>query len=178
MNTPDKSNSSVMNLAVVVENMLENTLAWTRDKLNARERDLPMERLLEHPRFWDHFKYELASEISLLLAENAQRVEAVYLYDPSGNPDNETSTALPIDPTIHLIVIVSTPSAALETFMDSLNRVLIERLRELPGPLFISRQFIIDVIVISQEDARYNRGSATLLSSIYAPPLKLWERNS
>ncbi|MGB3717284.1 MAG: hypothetical protein WA996_22910, partial [Candidatus Promineifilaceae bacterium] len=100
-----------------------------------------------------------------------------YLFEETANPDAETEDYLSIvDLTIHLLASVTSASAALEAFVTSVDRALTEVLCELPSNAFSRRTSILNVIPITEIDIEEGRGYAVLLSSIYARPLRIWQR--
>jgi hypothetical protein len=119
----------------------------------------------------------LALAAANVLAAHDQSVLAIYLHDPSGwaTADRESGGDLPLDATVHLLVETIIPSAALEAFIAALDRTLTDSLRDLPSPKFAERASILNVIVVSEEEARLGLGHGKLLSSVFMPPLKIWE---
>lgn len=160
----------------VARTIRDDAIALTRQKLAAPNRDLALETLFYRRDFVEYFKHGVASGIAGVLAAHDQRVRAVYIYDPSANPDSELGVALPIDATVYLLVRVSASSAALESFIRSLDRALVESMKELPSPLYERREFILDTCVVSEADVQQRRGYGAMLSSLFAPPLKVWQR--
>ena len=167
---------SVTPLDEVVETIYQDALALAQERLTAPMRGLELERLLRRPEFVDNLKYGLATSIANVLAANDPRVLAVYAYDPSTNPDSESGEEMPIDPTVRLLVLVQSSSAALEAFIASLDRALTASLKALPSPKFEPRTSILDVNLLTEQDVQAGRGYAILLSSVFAPPLKIWQR--
>ncbi len=92
------------------------------------------------------------------------------------NPDSESGEDMPMEATVHLLALVAAPSAALESFVAALDSALTASLKELPSPLFASRESVLDVNLITEKDVRLGLGYAALLSSVFAPPLKVWSR--
>jgi len=93
------------------------------------------------------------------------------------NPDAETEDDLPMDATIHLLTQVTSNSAALDAFIASLDRALTQHLNELPVEMLRKSTSILDVISVTEDNVKNRRGYASsLLSSWYAPPLKVWAR--
>lgn len=133
--------------------------------------------LLEQPGFLDRFKYGLASGVAAVLGASDQRVRAIYIQDTINNPENEVAAEAPLDVTVSLIVLVTATSAALESFIASLDRALIASLKELDSPRFAEREFILDVIAVTEEEARLGIGYGHMLKSVFAPPLKVWQRD-
>jgi hypothetical protein len=160
----------------VARTIRDDALTLVRQKFAAPQRDLDLESLLNRRDFVEYFKHGVASGIAGVLAAHDQRVQAVYIYDPSANPDSELGVALPVDATVYLLVRVSTPSAALESFIASLDRALAESMKELPSPLYEQRESILDTCVVSEIDVQQRRGYGAMLSSLFAPPLRVWQR--
>ena len=73
---------------------------------------------------------------------------------------------------------VATSSAALEAFIAALDRALTDSLKGLPSPLFAERKFTLDVSLITEKDVRLGLGPAGLLSAIFTPPIKVWQRGA
>jgi hypothetical protein len=160
----------------VTETIRDDAIEQARSKLSPFQSDQPLEQLLEDHSFIDYFKYGLASGAANALAANDTHVQAVYVFDPSTNPDGEAGPSAPVEMTTHLIVKVSRASAALDAFIDSLNKALVRSLQSLPSPLFQERTYILDATIVTVEDAQRRVGYAALLSSMFAPALKIWER--
>lgn len=172
----DKTTSQVIYLTEVAETLREDALVKSRMKFSPHERNLPLAELLNRSDFRDYFKYELALGVALVLAANERRIKTAYVYNPSDNPDGAEGIEVPQDATVHLLVKVEAVSAALEAFVSSLDRALTASLSELPSALFTRRQSVLAVDLISEENVVLRQGWAALLSSIFAPPLKIWER--
>ena len=170
--------SEAMPFQKLAESVRDNALALAQDKYAIFQRGSDIESLLRHPDFFEKFKYGLAVGIADALAANDQRVLAEYVYDPSLNPDSEDGEGLPLEATLHLLVLVSSPSAALSAFVAALDRALTASLKDLPSPLFTRRESVLDVNLITEKDVRLGVGYATLLASVFAPPIKVWARET
>ncbi|MDE3090241.1 MAG: hypothetical protein KGJ80_12740 [Chloroflexota bacterium] len=166
----------VLPMQALAETLRDDALTQARAKSSAFQRGADLRTLLAVPTFLDAFKHALARGIARTLAENVQFVQAVYTYDPSANPDSESGDDLPVRVTVHLLVLVSKPSAALEALILSLDQALTAKLSELPSDTFAQRTSLLDVNLLTEEDARCGVGYAALLSSVFAPPLRIWQR--
>jgi len=180
MTTLDKmtgklTTAQVSHLAEVAETIRDDAMAMACRKLLIFYSP-EVKSLLERPDFVDRFKYGLASGVAGVLGASDQRVRAVYIQDTVDNPENEVAAEMPPDVTVSLIVLVTTTSAAMESFIASLDRALIASLKELDSPRFTKRDFILDVIVVTEEEARLGIGYGHMLKSIFTPPLKVWQR--
>ncbi len=172
----DVPQPQISQLQETAETLQHDALLWARTKLPLLQQEMDLEDLLQQHDFVNRFKYKLAQGVAHVIAANDQRVQAAYLFEESSNPDAATEEHLPLDGTVHLLVKVATNSAALKAFIDSLDRALVATVGALPAALFAGRTHILDVIPVTEEDVANGRGYAVLLSSIYAPPLKLWQR--
>jgi hypothetical protein len=162
----------------IAKRICHQALLETYDKLVPVEQELSLERLLQRRALFQSFKYSLAKGVAETLVTKDKRVRTVYMFEPSANPDAETEEDLPLEATIHLLVVVETTSAALEALIASLDRGLAQCMRELPSPLLADRRSILDVNLVTEEAVKHKTGYANLLSSVFAPPLKLWEHQA
>lgn len=159
------------------ETIREKALKKARMKLPARYQAMSLDKVMQRSDFLAYFRYTLAQEIAQVFAAYDQHVQAVYLFEESTNPGAETEDypAL-VDLTIHLLIRVTSASAALESFITSLDRALTDVLQQLPSAEFAQRISFLDAIPVTQKDVDDDRGYAVLLKSIYAPPLMIWQR--
>jgi hypothetical protein len=160
----------------VVETICQDALALAQERLTAPLRGLELKRLLRRPEFVDNLKYGLARGAANALSANDKQIQAIYTYEPSANPDSELGNDLPVDPTVHMLVVVTVPSAALEAFIASMDRALTASLADLPSPKFAERESILDINLLTEKEVESGRGYAALLTSVFAPPLKVWQR--
>lgn len=167
----------INSLLETAETVRDNALNRAREKMLSREKDAKLAQLLNNRDFVDYFIHALAQEVAQVIAAYDQRVRAVYLFEESANPDAEMGEyPSSVDPTIHLLALVTAASAALESFVISLDRILAETLSELPSNAFTKRTSYLNVVPVTKNDIEERKGYAVLLSSIYAPPLKIWQR--
>ncbi len=166
---------AVSPLDEVAETIREDALTLAQERLTAPLRGLGLKRLLRRPEFIENVKYGLALGVANTLAAHDPNVMAVYAFDPSSNPDNDLADTL-MDPTVHLLVVVKSSSAALEAFIAALDRALTASLNHLPSDKLEQRTSILDLNILTESDIAQGRGYAILLSSVFAPPLRLWQR--
>lgn len=152
----------------------DEALVAAHDKLGVLQGDLAT--WLRRSDFFDYFMHALAAGVAEALAEHDPNVQAIYLYDPSLNPDSESGEALPTSTIMHLLIQVTRPSAALDAFLAGLDRALTASLKELPSPRFQDHVFVIDVTLITDDEVRDGRGNARLLSAVFSPPLPIWRQ--
>jgi hypothetical protein len=166
----------VLPLPELAETLRDDALGQAREKISPLQRGSDLGNLLDTPAFLDAFKYELASGVARALSENDKSVQAVYTYDPSTNPDSESGEDLPMTATVHLLVRVVKSSAALEAFIATLDRELTAKLKSLPSDRFARLESVLDVNMVTEQQVRMRAGYAALLSSVFAPPIKLMLR--
>lgn len=131
---------------------------------------------LRRPAVLESVKDGLAQGVARALAFHEAQVKAVYAYDPSANPDNETGEDRPFDPVLHLLVLVAAASPALPAFVTELDQALVESLRDVPSLAFQMRESILDVMLLTDEDIQLRTGYGALLSSVFAPAIEIWRR--
>ena len=163
-------------LAEVAETIRNDAFTLAYQALPVAQRDGDVQRLLNEPAFFSRFKYRLCAAVARVLAANDPRVSAVYTFDPCANADDELGVELAPDATLHLLVLVSTPTAALESFVDSLDRALTMSLKYLPSPTFALRDSVLDVNLVTEEEVQLGVGWAALLRSVFAPAIEIWMR--
>lgn len=166
----------VVNLQEIAGTICHDAIEQTRAKFPPKERNLPLSELLPRPEFFERFKYNLARGVANALGTYDPRIKAVYLADPALNPDAETEDELPLDTEVHLLIQVEANSAALESFIASLDQALIQYIDDQASPLVSKVGSMLNTILITQDDITHRRGFAALVSSIYAPPVRIWRR--
>lgn len=135
-----------------------------------------LELELSRPVVREAVKDGLARGVARALAAHDAQVQAIYAYDPSANPDSEAGDDRPFDATVHLLAVVTTPSAALQAFIAALDRALTESLKDLPSPVFQVRESILDINLITRQDVQERKGYAGLLSATFAPAIEIYRR--
>jgi hypothetical protein len=124
------------------------------------------------------FLRSLATGIATMLAANDQRVVAVYGFQPARSAVSEHQSEPSPAAAIHLLIVVTAPSAALLAFVASLTRALAASMRALPLFPSSARDRLVDANVITEQELRMGIGLAGLLSAVPVPPVKLWEREA
>ncbi len=168
------SDSSIPNLARAIR---EIALAKALRERRAYAGDEALLELdLRRPAVLESVKDGLAQGVARALASHEEQVKAIYAYDPSANPDNETGEDWPFDPVLHLLVVVSAASPALPAYVRELDEALIESLRDVPALPFQMRETILDVILLTEEEVQQRIGYGSLLTSVFAPAIEIWRR--
>ncbi len=166
----------ISTMAEVAETIRNDALEQAYQALPPVLRDGDLQQALLRSEFFHRLKHRLASGVAKELSANDSRVQGVYLFEPCAGTESEAGVEPPLDPTLHLLVMVTARTAALQSFVESLDRALTMSLKQLPAPAFAERDSLLDVNVVTEEEARHGTGWAALLTSAFAPPTKLWER--
>ena len=139
--------------------------------------DGDLQKLLACPAFANHVKYRLAIAIANVLGTYDRRVLSVhYVYNTAPDPDAAVDPDAPGDPLLHFLVLVTSPTAALQAFVKALDRALVESMRQLPSPSLASLSTILDVTLATEDESSRGTGWTALLRSTFAPPVQLWKR--
>ncbi len=160
---PVRRTPVVWHLSEVAETIRSEALGLARRTVSNVPAAAPAQVLLLQPRFRAAFKAGLAASVAQVLGANDDRLLAVYTYDQE-------------DPVLHLLVLVTQPSAALTAFVAALDRALTADLHALGPTGFADRDSILDVNLITPKEVRLGLGYAVLLSAVSAAPLKVWTR--
>ncbi|MEW6242952.1 MAG: hypothetical protein AB1497_01515 [Bacillota bacterium] len=113
-----------------------------------------------------YFRYALAKEsVQVLIALNDTVKEAFLFFE-------NRCEAIPGTP-LHLGVMVTRKTAALESLADSLAEAILvsakARLAALEG-----LQHLVVIDLLDQSDVQSKVGVAAALGSLYEPPIRLW----
>jgi len=121
------------------------------------------ESLIRRPEFIGPFRCALAVCLGKVLGANDGRVRAVFHADPASTP-------------LHLIVLVTQPTAALSAFIAALDRALSIELHNLHVPEFAQRDHILVTHLVTPKEVRLGLGEAALLASVRSSPTRIWSR--
>jgi hypothetical protein len=145
--------------------IFDEAVAAARVRTRADHHLCGFDELVNVPGFFGHFMQDLAAGVAQALAANDHRVLAVYGYEAAVDPVSEAQA--PCGALVHLVVLVTAPSAALEAFVASLNRALGARFNP-AGP-------VLDINAVTEREVRQRVGFGRLLSPVL-PTVKLWQR--
>ena len=169
--------SPVSSLQETVETIQGDALQYARIHLPVSVQESALDELLQQPRFFEYFKFGLAGYIAETIAAHDEYVQEICYFDPYLNPDAQTETDLPLDVSVNLLVVVKSKTAALQSFIDALDRALTQQIRDLPSPLPAGLNSILNAVMINEEDIAHGRGYAVLLSSMFNKPRRVWPRS-
>jgi hypothetical protein len=169
--------SPISSLQETVETIQGDALQYALTHLPAAVQESALEELLQQPRFFEYFKFGLADYTAGTIAAHDEYVQEIYYFDPYLNPDAQTETDLPLDVSVNLLVVVKSKTAALQSFVDALDRALTQQIRDLPSTQLAGLNSILNAIMISEEDIAHGRGYAALLSSLFNKPRRVWPRS-
>ena len=170
------SRPKTQDVGAIAADIREKALDSAFEKYARYLQDPVLDELLCQSGFLEAFKSGIAEEVARVLSTHDQHVQAVYMFDPNTNPGTEDGAYLPLDGGVHLLVQVDVTSAALDAFLEALDRGLTQALSELPADLYAGYTSVLDVILVTAAEVQQRKGYASLLTSIFAPPLKVWQR--
>jgi hypothetical protein len=173
---PAAKTTGVSSLEEVATGIRDQALTLALAKVAPGRRSVQPVELLERPRFRSAFIQALALGVAQALAANDQRVRAVYAYPAA--PVLGASVARDGASLAHLMVLVTSSSAALEVFVGALNRALRVSLSGLIGPGFGQCQPLLDINIVTEQQRQQGLGLTRLLSADQPRPVKLWQRQA
>lgn len=160
----------------LVETIRDEAVTYALSKLAPSKRGVDLVELSKRPEFLSEFKCGLASGVGDALIAHDGQVRSIYLFDPTANPDLESGIGTSIDATVHLLVRVNTPSAALHAVIDAIDVALTQSIKSLGWPIYANFRSVLDIIPITEKDIRERKGFAALLTSIFAPPIRVCQK--
>jgi hypothetical protein len=166
--------------ATATTNMVESALAFCAQKAGLRDGEEARKAIQDGEcAVCGYLTYALSKEIGEYLGGIDSSVQAVYSYEPeySAGALHLDVTEPPIDRGIKLIVSVDRKSAALASIVASLEDAVRESVQHLACSDANLSCYVLDVRIADIEEVASRRGYGALLSSLYAPPIRLWARD-
>ncbi len=167
----DLSKSPIDDLAEII---LRDAIEMARQKINPMYLDRELTALIRDRTFFEYFRHGVARGVAEGLAANDKTVIGVYGFETSDNPYSVSGEDHGPDLTVHLLVLVEKPTEGLKAFVASLDRVITSQMVALSPPNYEQIESVLDISLITREDVKKRLGLAALLSSVHAPPLKVW----
>jgi hypothetical protein len=165
--------------ATAMANMVENALAFSAEKAGFADGDDARKAIRGGECVvCGYAAYALSKEIGEYLGGLDTTVEGVYTYEPeySAGAVHLDGAGPAIDRGINLIVSVDRKNAALTSIVASLEDAVREAVKPLACSKVNGSCYALDVRVADAEEVTSRRGYGALLSSLYAPALRLWAR--
>ena len=151
----------IWHLSEVAETVCLEAVNLVRQRLPELRSIAHLETLVRRPDFAGPFKCGLAVCLGKVLGANDSQSQSSYDH---------------ADTELHLLVLVSEPTAALTAFLAALDRAMAIELRNLHVPEFAAGQRALDVHLITPKYVRLGLGDAVLLSAVQAAPIRVWTR--
>lgn len=172
--TAKQKTIQVIDLGERAKSLTEIAINEARLKMPKVYDELDLPALMTDVMYIENLKIALANLVAEEIADNDPSVEKIYAFNPELNPGSHSDPSTPIDLSIHMLCVVEKSSAAVNALISSLDRGIAAAIRELPTNWYNQLETVLDVIIISNKDIQERKGYATLLSSVYAPPLRIW----
>jgi hypothetical protein len=173
MNTSAKKIETPQEHSKLIKNIAESILNTAIDKvffkISPVKNSQELKMIFQNPDFMSRFKYALAESIGCVLGDFDSNVKEVFIFEPCKTEK--------IDTMVNILLIIESKTAGMEAFIASLNRALTELILQLPLPTSSYYHSILDIIFITQKEIDTRTGYAAIVSSIYAPVLKVWQRS-
>jgi len=171
MKNIELSKSPVDDLAQII---LRDAIEMARKKINPIYWGREITSLIRDRIFFDYLRHGIARGVAEGLAANDKAVIGVFSYETSDNPYNESGDEYSPDLTVHLLVLVKKPTEGLKALIASLDRAITAQMVALSSPKYAQIESTLDISLITQDEVKRRSGLAALLSSVHAPPMKVW----
>jgi hypothetical protein len=163
----------------VVGEMVENALAFSAERSELPAPSHVRDKIAGgHCTVCEYLRYGLSKEIGQYLGGIDGSVQAVYAYEPeyAAGALHLDSAAPGIDPGINLIVAVDRKNHALYSIAASLEDAVKESVQDLLCSKASGSCFALDLKIVDGEELASRRGYGALVTSVYAAPMRLWQR--
>lgn len=168
--------TQILDTAELTESILEDAFKYANGKMMILSGSANNGELLARRDYLEAFRVGLGNAVTQALIENDGSIVSVFRFEPTANSDSETEEDLPVDGNVYLIALVDRPSAGLEAFAVSLNRALTERMNSFSPAIYKKYSAVLDVKFVTSEEVEKRKGYAVLLTSIFSPPTRIWQR--
>jgi hypothetical protein len=127
----------------------------------------------------EYLRYGLSKEIGQYLGLIDTSVQAVYAFEPeyAAGALHLDSTGPGVDGGINLIVAVDRKNHALDSIVASLEDSMKEGVQSLLCAKANGSCYAMDVKIVDGEELASRRGYGALVTSLHAPPIRLWTRD-
>lgn len=152
--------------------LCEKALDEAKAELHPLLRSVELERLAQRHDFLQAFKGALERRIARKLAAWQPGVQAVFKFDETPLENLESW-----DGSIHLLVKVPRLSNTVKAFGQTLDKVLVKRLKQLGWSRFEKRQSILDVQQVTPNELRHGVSYGAMFYAVYTAPVKVWPQD-
>ena len=146
--------------------MLKVSLEYCREKMGSKEVLSLLKK--NDTDVIEYFRFGLAKQVGSYLGKSSESIKEVYIY-----PDDEEPTlTLPLI----LIVHVEKYTAAVESAVEALQHILLDKYRNMFSPITNNLSVFLHVCFVDETDLLSRKGLATCISSLHRPALRVWNR--
>lgn len=161
--------------ASALEDAVDKAVAYTAQKMGLSRREKAIDALRQgNGTARSYCYYSLAQQVAEAMGNLDEHIKSVLMYDYDATPDDVVPDGEPVATPLHLLVWTARKTPALASLIAGLDRVLAQQYSETVGPRQLAH--ILDVQMIDDADVNNRMGYGSLLSSLYAKPLRIWER--
>ena len=154
---------------------IHRAIEFCAAKMRLSDHTMALEKLRANdPAACAYCQYSVAQQVGMALGALDEHVNAAYVVDYDATPEDICFAPRAQTPLIHMILRVGRKTSALTALIEALDRALLRAYAQVLGDS--SRQHLLDVQVVTEEEVERRVGYGALLSSIHQPPLRIWER--
>jgi hypothetical protein len=127
----------------------------------------------------EYLRHGLARGVAEYLGSLDGTIKAIYTFDPdaAAHMDGHIPDRPRLSPGISLLIWVSHKTAALASLLTSVRQAADEEFRKLPCPEANALCYMLDTIVVDDQEVRDRRGYGAVVSSYLVPPTEIWQRD-
>lgn len=168
----EKGNEQVapaINAGQVAKEICEKALNDAKAQLHPLLRSAEIDRLDRRQEFVQAFKTALGKRVARKLSVWQPGVQAVFQFDETRTDSVETW-----DGSVHLLVKTPRPSKGLKVLGKTLDKGLVNHLKQLNWPRFRTRESILEVQQVTLNELRHGIGYGAMFYAVYTVPVKVW----
>lgn len=164
------SNTVLQPNVELVHEIFREACSYSARKLRLSDQEVVKRLQNGCPSAHGYFRYSLARQLASYLGDVDDKIKAAYLFGSSlGEELQPTSN-------INILFWVTQQSPALSSLLDWFESQFLAEYKRLLGTGVHGIDAFLDTHLITDKDVEQKIGYASLVNSLHAPALKIWER--
>jgi hypothetical protein len=175
-----KKESNMSNDTTILTETMNEAIVFCAEKTKLQGRDqVAAARARADCSACEYLRYGLAKGVAEYLGSLDGTIKAIYIFDPdtAANTDGHIPDQPRLSPGISMLIWVSHKTAALASLLTSVSQAADEEFWRLPCPEANALCYMLDPIVVDDQEVQERRGYGAVVDSIYMSPTELWHRD-
>jgi hypothetical protein len=158
------------------ESILAEAIGFCAQKMGAGSRAAVVHLIQQRDRTaCEYYLYGMAKQVAASLGAMDENVQEVHTIDYDATPEDLCFGCGPHNASlIHLLVWTRRKTAAFNSFVEALDRALVQACADTFGRRGLTT--LLDVQVVDDADVRQRRGYGAFRAWMHQPPVRIWKR--